>query len=920
MGDGITVSARFQNLNEALDDEDIEIDCGNGDNTTASECNGTTGSCSSICPYPSSGTYTLRTSIGNLTCETATVRVAGDYNSCGITPSQKIVLKDNAATITLDYNNVNMNNLIFGGVYSNYSYGQRVLAAQENLAIYVSGTATSTVNPLLLQADAVELEKITSGEIPSTGKATIAITLRNNDDYATQITGVFLSRLPSGVTALQVSPMTIRGNERKTIYVQVQASKAKTGSYKSTVEVTHSGGKVSKDFSYDIVPESGTVKVSARLKESTYSQKDGKGIATFVFAVRNEEDDNIKISAVVTGIPASWTQGTEPSLNIIRSGEERTFIITLNADEYESKAYPAILEIRNTDERRATVPFVIEMDKAGASPFVGFFTLGSSNNVLFIIAVLLVLGIGYLVYRPVAKVRGNANEYRNYLKEAEEKGGTDEYGVEEKTVIGNENVEGPSQPAEATSSIPFELLPEKREEAPKPAVAETTKYWEIFEEIPEKKEILPQPAEATAFRPLQKTPALIAMLRNEPEIKREITIAYTMMFGHDDMMVRKDKLLENENRKAIHGELEKTTIGEHERKKLEERRDVIENEIACHYIDMQNRILEAAKQNKVAEALTQRYSRYFEEVSSEDEKKEEELNAMALAETRKKNKAKAAARREKLKKERKAVKAKAKRKAKAARKAKLAAKAKAKEARKAKAVAKRDSNHLRKVRVMIRRGAFKTAKKEAKKIRSRKIKKKAFKAITLAEATRKKAKAAITREKQRKERKAAKAKAKKEAKAVIEAKKAKAAAKRDANHLGNIRVMIQQGAFKTAKKEVAKINSNAMKKKAFNAIALAEARKKKKAKAALTREKLRKERKADKAKAKKTETKAKLAGEEKAKEGRKAKVAAERKEKEKAVTKAKLAAEERMKEAEREKQIAEETAKIKKENEKPPVL
>jgi len=87
----------------------VQVDCGNG-NTQSQTCSGGSSSCSVTCNYPSTGVYSVTSSIGGTSCASSEVRVIdATSNSCILSASSPHVTRGSSTSINVNYDSLSTN-------------------------------------------------------------------------------------------------------------------------------------------------------------------------------------------------------------------------------------------------------------------------------------------------------------------------------------------------------------------------------------------------------------------------------------------------------------------------------------------------------------------------------------------------------------------------------------------------------------------------------------------------------------------------------------------------------------------------------------------------------------------------------------------------------------------------------------------
>ncbi|MBI5224845.1 carboxypeptidase regulatory-like domain-containing protein [Candidatus Micrarchaeota archaeon] len=388
----VNVKVKYYDLPQDIPSDEISVYCGNGNTEIADDCDGRSGTCFATCEYTSKGTFTVGASAGGIGCTSAEIKVGSDSSYCSIS-SQGIVEDGDIAGVSLKYRNVNFGSQFFDYNYANndgnyYSNGR--LLKTENLVVAVSGGGlTPTIEPSDLSPDSLEIKKVIVSQLPSTGKANIAVSIKNNRDYKLAGLLALFENLPDGVSANQVPPFDLDSKSERTIYLRLEANGAAIGNYRPKIVIRLDSQTIAKEFDLKIGSESGSLNVEVDVGEISYSQTpDGAAVANVNFLVRNLEQAPIQVSALLVGFDENWSVAVEPGFAQIKPGKALNFSANLTAKEFEAKSYEGEIQLRSNDGRRYSSPLVVEFSKIGL--FSGLFTfLGNTGGIA--IGILLIL-------------------------------------------------------------------------------------------------------------------------------------------------------------------------------------------------------------------------------------------------------------------------------------------------------------------------------------------------------------------------------------------------------------------------------------------------------------------------------------------------------------------------------------------------
>ncbi|MFH1200328.1 MAG: hypothetical protein V1708_04630, partial [Candidatus Micrarchaeota archaeon] len=403
----VKVIIYYRNLDREPASREIEVNCGNSDTVHATSCDGTTGSCTATCHYGSSEkAYAVSASVeGQIGCGSSRVMVEDRASYCSIL-AQPLVVIGHEAQIGLNYHGVGYSD--GNGQYNPYGgYYNNVLLATENLAVTVTGSGTASPSAPAY-SDSLSISSIVSQGIPASGFGTLAISLANNANKASEPISIFVSGLPPGASAAQNAPFTLAPLEKKTIRARIDAGSASPGSYKPRVSISYGTQTTSKPFDLQIVPAGEIIAAGIRPKEQISCNGGGK--VTAEFFVKNNEQQGIGVSALLLGLPEGWKASASPQYEIIKPGEEKNFSIAIDAPNYDGRDYPAVFEVRQDDGRRASMPYDVPMGQCGGSLLSGLIVLNSSFNVWQLLILLGVLAIGAFLYYSIKPKEGEGGQ------------------------------------------------------------------------------------------------------------------------------------------------------------------------------------------------------------------------------------------------------------------------------------------------------------------------------------------------------------------------------------------------------------------------------------------------------------------------------------------------------------------------------
>ncbi|MEK6953627.1 MAG: carboxypeptidase-like regulatory domain-containing protein [Candidatus Micrarchaeota archaeon] len=433
----VTVRVKYNKLNNEPSNEQILVLCGNGDTDTADNCDGTSGTCQATCEYSGTGTFTINANAAGEVCTPAEIKVTDESSFCSITASG-LAEEDDSVNVNLKYRDV-----YFGGQFFPYNYGDEmdgyydtngnfhaydgnyngngyngngyydssggyhsgsvysgsgILLKTENLvAIVAGGSSSATIEPGDLSPDAINVKRVVAAELPTTGRANVAMTFKNLRDYKIKDILLLVDGLPAGVSLRQVAPFELDASSERTIYFQLEATGAKEGNYKPRVRLKFDSSEVVEEFDLRIGLENEIIKADAEIIGITYEERDGNGIAKVEFSVTNKEGRPLQVSAIFRDLPDNWSAEIEPALGVIKAGESLNFSANVTAIGYEQRSYTALLELRSPDGRRYSTPIVFEFQKLGLfSGLFAFFGSLGLFQVLIILAVVALIAFAYI--------------------------------------------------------------------------------------------------------------------------------------------------------------------------------------------------------------------------------------------------------------------------------------------------------------------------------------------------------------------------------------------------------------------------------------------------------------------------------------------------------------------------------------------
>ncbi len=402
-----TIRVRYYNLPNEPSNEEIQVYCGNGNTVTATDCDGTSGTCTASCYYSGTSTVTVGASASGISCTSREIKVGKENSYCSIS-SPGLVREGDVATVSLKYRNAR-----FGGQFYPYSYrtddgyyeSGRLMKTETLQVIVAGGGSTATIPASDLKPDAIEFKRVVAGDLPSTGKGNVAVTLKNLRDYKLDEIVLLAEELPAGVSLVQVEPFEISSNGERTIYFQLQSENAREGKYEPKLKIRFDSQSLEKAFELRIVPESESLNAEVTISNIIYESGDGGGRARIDFSVRNLERSPMQISALFREIPSEWGFRVEPPLGMIAPGDVGNFSANISAKGVESKSYSAVIELRSVDGRTLSVPVVLEFNKL--NPLSGLFSFASGLGALQIIIILLIVAVAAIAY---ASMKSGAKE------------------------------------------------------------------------------------------------------------------------------------------------------------------------------------------------------------------------------------------------------------------------------------------------------------------------------------------------------------------------------------------------------------------------------------------------------------------------------------------------------------------------------
>lgn len=249
---------------------------------------------------------------------------------------------------------------------------------QKNICFRVDKTSAIAIS---LSGTAVVVYKGSS--------ASIDVVVKNIGTKRESITMESKTDAPADISIFP-SSFVLRPGEEAKATVSIDASSVGiAGVYNTTIMAKNANRAVLKAASFDLTVRDKSTPFAASIeqKQQGFVSENGSTVFKATFEVKADEDINGK--PAITGLPEGWSYSIEPSIAIIRKGETVSFTATIVPKAGASGVYTPSFEI-SSGERKIAAPFKI--DTAQASGLSGFFTVGSSGFIAFVIIALIVLG------------------------------------------------------------------------------------------------------------------------------------------------------------------------------------------------------------------------------------------------------------------------------------------------------------------------------------------------------------------------------------------------------------------------------------------------------------------------------------------------------------------------------------------------
>ncbi|MBS3070484.1 carboxypeptidase regulatory-like domain-containing protein, partial [Candidatus Micrarchaeota archaeon] len=377
---GVTVN--YRDLAQGQQDN-FTIDCGNGNRVTASNCVGSSGSCSAQCLYDREGAYTITASSSNYSCLNAQVAImaVNDETACRIS-TQTNVAKGTADTITLNYD------------VSDLPSERQELLYSQNLLVNVVSSATH-FEPQV--SDSIQITAPSVIEIIPGSTALIPITVKNNDVFALNTVLVYLTNLPSGVQVERIQAFSLQPKSQATknlVLVAAQDAPLTKANAKLKVE---SGAFVAPDKNIAIVVRAPSAELLlASVGEPSFSF-DTRGNATEItvrMPVTNNEPRAVTLTAYAS-LPQGWSFAASPVA--LKQGETVNMEFKLYNNAYDDKDFEMLLRLQSDSGKVKSVPVRVP-SKSSASGLSGFFVGFLSNSATGLLLLLLAIGIGLAAF------------------------------------------------------------------------------------------------------------------------------------------------------------------------------------------------------------------------------------------------------------------------------------------------------------------------------------------------------------------------------------------------------------------------------------------------------------------------------------------------------------------------------------------
>ncbi len=386
-----TVTVNYRDLQQGQQNN-FTVQCGNGNIATASNCVGTSGSCSAQCYYNDVGSFTVSAASLNYSCSPAGIAITrkNRETACRLSTQTNIV-KGSSDTVTLSYD------------VADLPTERQELLSSQNLLVNVVSSSTK-FEPVVSQN--IEVTAPSAADVFPGTTTLLPVTIKNNDAYTLNTVLVYMTNLPTGVTSQQIPAFSLAPGQQVTRNIVLTAAPdAPLGAVTSHLRV-ESGSFVAPDKQVAVNVRSPTPQellVSNGEPSFSFSSQGNHTEITMQMQVTNNENQANTLYATAS-LPQGWSFGFAPVT--LGPGETQTLSFKMATDAYEDKDFDMILRVQSGAKAK-TIPIRVP-SKSSASGIIGFFTASTSG----ILLLLLVIGIALAAYLFYAsrELQGKINE------------------------------------------------------------------------------------------------------------------------------------------------------------------------------------------------------------------------------------------------------------------------------------------------------------------------------------------------------------------------------------------------------------------------------------------------------------------------------------------------------------------------------
>ncbi len=382
-GAAVTVTASFNNLDTALNGT-LDIQCGNGQVAQAVNCNGNTGSCSTVCNYPDSGAFTLTATQGANVCEPARVAVGNPSQTvCQISTAPNTMRTGESATITLRYYNLPVTGT------SSSTLNVPVFVDSDNLLVNVLDTSDIvTLSSAQLTLGAIEPHQIFPGTT-----LTLQLRVRNDNYFAIDNIAVYAQNVPQGFAVTSPPRFTLRPGQERLVPLNIQATPGTaTGTYSLDIVAESPGTLAAKQKALITVLPSTAAQLNVDVAAQIAFKKDGN-VSRFILDLdlTNREPVALTLTPTVE-MQQPWPSAFSPAtVSVAPDGTGQTQGQVVPTVIEPGRDYPGTLRIRASDGRFKDVPIVLNDQGSILGGLIvfgeGTLTLIGLAIVLFLLAV-----------------------------------------------------------------------------------------------------------------------------------------------------------------------------------------------------------------------------------------------------------------------------------------------------------------------------------------------------------------------------------------------------------------------------------------------------------------------------------------------------------------------------------------------------